>query len=160
MALSTRLGHGLLAGAAGTIALDATTYADMLIRGRPASRLPGEAAAQMAKRVGVDLQGDDDTAEARRDGLGSLLGYAAGVTVGVAGAFLLGGRRAATGTVLSRGLLLGAGAMAASMVPMTAQGLTDPRRWGVEGWLADIVPHAAYGLAAAAALDVLNRGAG
>jgi hypothetical protein len=39
---------------------------------------------------------------------------------------------------------------------MTAQGLTDPREWGLEGWLADVVPHAAYGLAAAAALRAVT----
>jgi hypothetical protein len=48
--------------------------------------------------------------------------------------------------------------MAASMLPMTALGLTDPRRWGVEGWLSDVVPHAAYGLATAAALRALEAG--
>jgi hypothetical protein len=160
MALRTRVAHGLLAGAAGTIALDAATYADMLLRGRPASELPAEAAAQMAKQVGVDLQGDDEPAGARRQGLGALMGYATGIAVGIAGALVLGDCRRAgrsgAGGVVSRGLLIGASAMAASMVPMTAQGLTDPREWGVEGWLSDIVPHAAYGLAAAAALETLS----
>jgi hypothetical protein len=157
MALSTRLRNGLVAGAAGTMALDAVTYADMLLRGRPASRLPGEAAAKMAKDVGVDLQGDDDATAARREGLGALLGYVTGAAVGVAGGLVLGGRhRPGAGRLVGRGLLLGAGAMAASMVPMTAQGLTDPREWGMEGWLSDAVPHAAYGLAAAAVLRVLS----
>jgi hypothetical protein len=156
MALSTRLGHGVIAGAAGTVALDAVTYADMLLRGRPASQLPAEAAATMAKRIGVDLQGDDDRAQARRQGLGALLGYATGATVGVAGAIVLGSGHG--GRLLGRALVLGGAAMAASMLPMTALGLTDPRRWGVEGWLSDVVPHAAYGLATAAALRALDGG--
>jgi len=155
MAFMTRVGHGLLAGAAGTIALDATTYADMLLRGRPASQLPADAAAKMAKQAGIDLQGDDEPTSARRQGLGALMGYAAGMAVGVGAALALGNTRR-PGGVVGRGLLLGVSAMAASMIPMTAQGLTDPREWGVEGWLSDIVPHAAYGLAAAAALEALS----
>jgi hypothetical protein len=156
MALTTRLGHGLLAGVAGTLALDATTYADMALRGRPPSRLPGEAAAKLAKQVGIDLEGDDEQTRARREGVATLLGYSTGAAVGVAAGVVLGGRRGGTGGVVGRGLLIGASAMLASMVPMTLQGLTDPRRWGVVGWLEDIVPHAAYGLAAAAAFEALN----
>ena len=156
MGLSTRLEHGLIAGAAGTMALDAVTYADMLLRGRPASTLPGEAAAKLAKQVGIDLQGDDDQTKARREGLAALLGYATGAAVGVAGALILGGgRRAGRGHLVGRALVLGGSAMAASMIPMTAEGLTDPRQWGLEGWLSDVVPHAAYGLAAAATLAAL-----
>ncbi|MCA1844149.1 MAG: hypothetical protein LC792_13385 [Actinobacteria bacterium] len=154
MTLATRLGHGLLAGAAGTMALDATTYADMLLRGRPASQLPGEGAVRVAKRAGVDLQGDDEPTRARREGLGTLLGYATGAAVCVAAAFVLGDR--AGRSVVAHGLTLGASAMLASMLPMAAEGLSDPREWGLEGWLEDIVPHAAYGLAAAAALRALS----
>jgi hypothetical protein len=102
--------------------------------------------------MGVDLQGDDEKTTARRDGLAALLGYATGAAVGVAGALVFGVRRG----VVGRGLLLGASAMLASMVPMTIQGLTDPRRWGLAGWLEDVVPHVAYGLAASAALEALS----
>jgi hypothetical protein len=34
------LARGLLAGAAGTLALNVTTYLDMAVRGRPASQAP------------------------------------------------------------------------------------------------------------------------
>jgi hypothetical protein len=156
MALTDRLGQGLLTGVAGTMALDATTYADMLLRGRPASRLPGEAAAKLAAQAGIDLLGDAEKTKARREGLATLLGYATGVTVGMAGALVLGGRRARRRSVLGRALLFGGSAMVAANVPLAMQGLTDPRRWGLEGWLEDVLPHAAYGLAAAAALEVLN----
>lgn len=156
MALTTRLGQGLLCGVAGTMALDATTYADMLLRGRPASRLPGEAAAKLAAHAGIDLSGDAATTKARREGLATLLGYATGVAVGLAGALVLGGRGSRQRSVLNHAVLFGASAMVVANVPMTLQGLTDPRRWGVEGWLEDLVPHAAYGLAAAAALEVLK----
>jgi len=43
--------------------------------------------------------------------------------------------------------------------PLVAAGLTDPREWGAVGWLSDIVPHAAYGAAAAATLRALRCGA-
>ena len=36
--------------------------------------------------------------------------------------------------------------MAGSDVPAVATGATDPKTWGTSGWLADIVPHAIYGL--------------
>jgi hypothetical protein len=40
-------------------------------------------------------------------------------------------------------------------VPMTLTGLTDPRTWGASGWLADLVPHLAYGFVAAAVYEAL-----
>jgi len=32
---------------------------------------------------------------------------------------------------------------------MAALGVTDPRRWDAADWLSDLVPHLAYGFAAA-----------
>jgi hypothetical protein len=37
--------------------------------------------------------------------------------------------------------------------PMVTLGLTDPRTWGLSGWVSDIVPHAAYGIASVRVLD-------
>ncbi len=108
-------------------------------------------------RLGQGLLTGVAATMARREGLATLLGYATGVTVGLAGALVLGGRPAGKRSVLSRALLFGGSAMLVANAPLTLQGLTDPRRWGVEGWLEDLVPHAAYGLAAAAGLEVLNR---
>ena len=56
------------------------------------------------------------------------------------------------------GLAVGAAAMAASDVPMTKTGVTDPNTWGSEGWLADIIPHALYGVALAYTFDALEGG--
>jgi len=84
---------GVLAGAAGTTALNALTYLDMAVRGRPSSGTPEQAVEQAASKVGTD-------------------------------------------------------------VPMVASGLTDPRSWGVAGWLSDIVPHIAYGYATAATVEL------
>jgi hypothetical protein len=57
--------------------------------------------------------------------------------------------------VVPAGCALGLAAMATSDVPLTASGLTDPRSRGAQGWLADLVPHLAYGLAAAGAYELL-----
>ena len=70
---------GAAAGAAGTTALNAVTYGDMLVRGRPASSTPSEAAARLADKAGIDLSArgeapDGPTAQNRRSGLGALLG--------------------------------------------------------------------------------------
>jgi hypothetical protein len=47
--------------------------------------------------------------------------------------------------------------MAAANGPMVAQGLTDPRTWGVAGWVSDVVPHVAYGLATAVTYRAVTR---
>ena len=33
---------------------------------------------------------------------------------------------------------------------------TDPTTWGVSGWLSDLVPHMAYGMVAAATLELID----
>ena len=90
----------------------------------------------------------------RLQGLGALTGLAAGVGIGA----LLGAARAAgwrPGSV--------AGATAATVEallgtngPMTVLGVTDPRTWPASSWVADIVPHLAYGAVTAAVLDRLD----
>jgi len=83
MALLRRLMGGAAAGAAGTTALNAATYLDMAVRGRPPSTLPDEMAGRLADRLGLDL-GDGEAARHRRSALGALLGPAAGVGIGAA----------------------------------------------------------------------------
>jgi hypothetical protein len=142
---------GAIAGAVGTLALDVVSYLDMLARGRPASSLPGEAAARLASTVGIELGPEDDPAtENRKTALGAVLGYSTGVAVGAAYGLLFRRHR-------RRGLVLGAAAMALANGPMVAQGLTDPRTWGVAGWISDIVPHAAYGIVTTRVLDRITR---
>ena len=48
-------------------------------------------------------------------------------------------------------------AMLAGNAPMTLLGVTDPRRWTAGDWLADLVPHAAYGVVTASVLEGLDR---
>lgn len=142
--------RGLLAGAAGTTALNAVTYLDMAIRGRPASETPRQLVETVTHELGVDVPGDGATRDNRLGGLGPLMGTAAGLTVGVVGAVLHVGGRWVPAPLAA--LLLGAAAMAASDVPLQQFGVSDPRQWGAPDWAADALPHLAYGAATAAAL--------
>ena len=143
-----RIVRGAIAGAAGTVALDAATYADMALRGRPASETPAALVSVLADLLGITPVGSeakDEAASNRRSGLGALLGYATGVGVGMLyGAFQGESGRA---TALA-GIGIGLAAMAASDVPIIALGVSDPRSWGVTGWAADAIPHLIYGLVA------------
>ncbi len=150
---------GAAAGAAGTTALNAVTYGDMLVRGRPASDAPSAAAARLAEMVGLDLSAENEapdgsTAQNRQSGLGALLGFAPGLGIGVAYGLV----RPHLGKVstLRAGAVLGLAAMIASDGPMVALGVTDPRQWDGQSWLSDIIPHLAYGLATVAAYEACN----
>jgi hypothetical protein len=146
-----RLAAGAAAGAIGTLALDVTTYADVVVRGRPPSQVPAETAGTLAEEAGVELD------ENRRRGLGALMGYATGVGVGA----LVGVLRPAPllrriPTAIAAGAV-GAAAMAAGDAVPVAQHVTDPAEWGTAGWLADVVPHAIYGVVTLLAFDRLVR---
>ncbi|HEV8192310.1 MAG TPA: hypothetical protein VGP82_12655 [Ktedonobacterales bacterium] len=88
--LYRKIVRGMVAGAAGSVALDIATYADMLIRGHPSSSVPAQLAGKLTEALHVDLDGDeteqrgDQVAEQRRSGLGALLGYATGLGIGAA----------------------------------------------------------------------------
>ncbi len=146
------LAAGLAAGAVGTVALNAATYLDMLGRGRPSSSMPADAAEKVGEMADVQL-GDEETAPNRQEALGALLGLVTGLCVGAV--YGLVRSKVDVPTWLAT-LGLGAAAMVGSDVPMTALGLTDPREWGAAGWAADVVPHLAYGAAAAAAYEIFD----
>ena len=136
-----------MAGAVGTLVLDAVSYGDMLVRGRSASDLPGRAATRLAEMGGLHLGPVGTEVRLNRaSALGALLGYGTGVAVGAAYGVLSG--RDTRGPLA--GLAVGTAAMVTANAPMVFQGLTDPRTWGMAGWISDIVPHAAYGLATVA----------
>jgi hypothetical protein len=138
---------GALAGAAGTTALNAVTYLDMALRGRPASSTPEDSVEKLADSLQVGIPGQGDTRENRLSGLGALSGLLTGACVGVA-------YGAATG-LLGRpplgwgSLLAGGSAMVAANGPMALSGITDPRSWSAADWLSDVLPHAAYGVVTA-----------
>jgi hypothetical protein len=147
--------HGALAGAAGTTALNAATFLDMALRARPGSSTPEQTVERGAELVGLRLPEDEDQRQARESGLGSLLGALAGVGAGAA----LGGMHAMTGRPASRTGTVGAAWVFAMVVgngPMTVLGVTDPRTWRPVDWAADVIPHLAYAVVAAATFDALE----
>ena len=151
----TAVVRGLVAGAAGTTALYATTYLDMAVRGRPSSDTPKRTVERMAELAHVQLPGDDSAREARSAGLGTVLGQAVGLTIGVTLAGLRERRLVSTrGGTLAVGWAL---AMVGGNGPMSLLGVTDPRAWTRSDWLADAVPHLAYAAAATAALETLEQ---
>jgi hypothetical protein len=138
---------GVAAGAAGTTALNAATYVDMAVRGRPASETPQQLVNAVAGKAGVDVPGRGQERDNRLSGLGPLAGDAVGVAVGaVAGvlhrALRARGRRLPAALSI---LLIGGAAMALSDVPLKALGISDPKAWAATDWAADVVPHLVYG---------------
>lgn len=145
--------RGALAGAAGTVALNAITYADMLVRARPASQVPAQVADMLADRAHLDL-GEDEQAANRAQASGALLGYVTGL--GVAILYALAPRPVQRLPRWVTGPLLGAAAMAGSDVPATVLGVASPTEWGSSGWLSDAIPHLAYGATTAAVHQALE----
>ena len=138
-----RILRGAAAGAAGTTALNAVTYLDMALRGRPASDTPEQTVARIAEVIHVRIPGEGAKRSNRLSGWGALSGLAAGVAVGMAyGAWhsVVGRPGRVTGPMLAT-----CGALVVGNGPMTALGLTDPRSWSLPDWLSDVVPHLAYG---------------
>jgi hypothetical protein len=151
---------GLAAGAAGTAALNIVTYLDMAGRGRPSSSVPADVAGELAGAAGVELasgQGEEaqEAAGNRREGIGALLGYVTGLGVGAAYGALRAGLERLPLPLAAAGV--GAAAMAGSDVPATALGVTDPRSWPPSSWVADILPHLAYGVVTVFTYDWLDE---
>jgi hypothetical protein len=150
--------RGAAAGAAGTTALNAATYLDMSVRGRPASSVPEDSVEKIADRAGRPVPGDEETKPNRLTGLGALSGIATGVGIGVAvGLVHAAGLRlpAPLGAVL-----VGGAAMAATDASMARLGISDPRDWSTSDWLADALPHLAYGLVTWTTLTALDHSKG
>jgi len=145
---------GVAAGAAGTTVLNAVTYLDMAIRGRGTSSAPEDTVEALVAKSGSRIPGDEDTRKNRVAGLGPLTGIFAGVGVGAA----LGLARTAGWRphVLTAGLATGLGAIAATVGPMAALGVSDPRTWTLQDWVSDVVPHVAYGVTVAAVAQALD----
>ncbi len=152
------LGRGILlgaaAGAAGTTALNAVTFLDMAVRGRPSSSTPQDTVEKLAERFHVPIPGDEGVHDNRVAGLGPLTGLAAGVGVGVllglAGSCGWRPGRAVSSIAAAVGALIG------SNGPMTVLGVTDPRTWAIKDWVSDVIPHVAYGAVTAAVLRGLD----
>lgn len=153
--LRRRLARGAVAGAAGTTALNLVTYADMALRGRGSSSTPEKTVEAAADAAGVSIPGDDETRSNRLAGLGPIMGAA----VGIGGGTALGLLRAVglRLPVVLGAPLVGAGVMAATDSAMAAAGTSAPTDWSSIDWLADGVPHVAYGLVTAWTIRELDR---
>lgn len=148
--------RGAAAGAAGTVALNAATYVDMALRGRPASTTPQQTVERLAGGVRIDVPGDEEKRSNRINGLGPLLGLATGVATGA----LLGGLRGVgvRPRLAASAVVTALVAMLAGNGPMAVSGVTNPRSWSATDWLADVVPHLAYGAVTAAVLELTEDG--
>lgn len=147
--------RGLIAGAVGTTVLNAVTYVDMAVRGRPASEMPARTVTTGLDLLDVDVPGRGAERQSRETAFGALAGITAGIGVGVASSLCR-----AAGLRLSPILgpaLTGAAAMAAADLPAAALGVTDLTTWSAEDWVADAVPHLAYGLATHQTLRAMER---
>lgn len=154
-----RVLRGAIAGAAGTIALDLTTYGDMLIRGRGASSVPAQVAGVLAQQLGITplaTSTEGTVADNRREAVGALLGYTTGVGIGVLYGVLRGQPRGDATPVA--GAAAGMAAMAASDVPIALTGVSDPATWSATDWLSDIIPHLVYGLVTVAVYEAIGEG--
>lgn len=154
--VASRIATGAVAGAAGTLALDATTYLDMALRGRPASSTPEQTVARIAGLLGMPLPEAGERRSSRLAAVGALLGIGAGVSTGVVLA-LLPSAAGPRGTVATTGAAW-AMAMVVGNGPMWALGVTDPRTWSRVDWATDVVPHLVYASAVVATLRQFERG--
>jgi F0F1-type ATP synthase assembly protein I len=147
--------RGAAAGAAGSTALNAVTYLDMVVRGRGTSSTPEQTVEKLAEKAHVRIPGDEEKRSNRVQGLGPMTGLVAGVGVGVGvGLLRAAGFRSQplVGTLLTT-----LGVLVAANGPMTVLGVTDPRTWSATDWASDIVPHLAYGAVVKTTMDAFDR---
>lgn len=155
--LVRRLATGVAAGAVGTSALNLVTYLDMALRGRPASETPAEAVMKIEEKAGITLAGerrDSEEESNRRQAFGALLGFLTGLGMGALYGLVRPSIRSIP--VAFAGAAVGLAAMAGSDVPATILGAADPNEWAAQDWVADVVPHLAYGFSTALAFDALT----
>ncbi len=93
-------------------------------------------------------------AQNRASGLGALLGYVNGLGVGIAYSLL----RSQTETISLplAGLGVGLAAMTASDVPLVLARVSNPKTWGLSGWVSDLIPHVIYGLVTVLTYEALR----
>ncbi|GGK99635.1 hypothetical protein [Mangrovihabitans endophyticus] len=146
---------GAAAGAAGTAALNAATYVDMVVRGRGSSSTPQQTVEALEDRLPVTVPGEGETRQNRVSGLGSLSGMVTGVGIGTVFGVL---RRAGVRPPAPVGAALaGVVAMASTDLSMAGLKVTDPRTWSAGEWLSDLLPHLIYGAVTYATLEALDR---
>ena len=147
------LSRSLAAGAVGTELLNVATYLDMALRGRGSSSVPRDDVQVLLDVAGVGLGEDEETAANRMTALATLLGYATGAGVAVAYGAVRPALRRLPRPIAAA--VVGLGAMAATDASSVALGTTDPATWTPQDWLADLVPHLAYGYGVVVTSDAL-----
>ncbi|GAA3352418.1 hypothetical protein GCM10017744_001310 [Streptomyces antimycoticus] len=144
----------LLAAAVIGLCLGLVSYADMAVRARPASTTPEETLRKLTARLHIRIPGTGERLGNRIAGLAPMTGFAAGL-----------GMRAVLGVARAAGwrpslrrqyVVATVGALIGTNGPMTVLGVTDPRTWGLAGWVSDIVPHIAYAVVTVHVLDGLQ----
>ncbi|TWV55868.1 hypothetical protein FRZ03_05705 [Streptomyces misionensis] len=148
------IARGCAAGAAGTTALNAATYLDMALRGRPSSSAPEDVVEKVTERAGHPVP-ETDGRDNRLSGMGALAGIAVGVGAGVAASLLH--RLGVRPPLWLGGPATGALAMALTDAPMAGLGVSDPRSWSATDWTADALPHLAYGLVTYGLISAAHR---
>ncbi len=151
------IARGLLAGATGILALDAYTYLDMFVRGRPPSDVPATVVQKLAEKLGLDAlaTADGDEPKHRRSGAGALSGYG----VGLGSAIAYSGIRPSTEAWLPwpiAGAILGLATLVVSEGSATKLGATDWSTWSASDWISDIVPRTLFGLCVAYVCEILD----
>jgi hypothetical protein len=137
----------MVAGAFGTLLINAATYVDMALTGRQASGTPAETVLRTTESLGVRLPDDGGRPEA----YGALAGMATGVGVGVVASLA---RKAGLRLPAPVGAVaIGALAMAGTDGAMAAEGISDPREWTATDWARDAIPHLIYGAGVRWAMD-------
>lgn len=147
--------RGMVAGAAGTAALNAVTYLDMAVRGRPSSSTPQRTVEAIEDHLPVSVPGEGDIRKNRVSGLGSLSGIATGVGVGAVFGLLRHAGVRLPGPVGAAAV--GLAAMTATDGSMAALKVSDPSTWSPADWLSDLLPHLVYGAVTWAVLAALDR---
>ena len=144
--VAAAVGKGLFAGAAGTVAMTASSTIEMKLRGRPPSTAPATAAAKV---LGVEPKGQKQ--EARFSNIVHWgYGTSWGAVRGLIAAAGLRGPRAA-------GVHFGA-VWGGEQVMLPALGVAPPLwEWGVEEVAIDALHHLVYAGATSAAYALLDR---
>jgi uncharacterized membrane protein len=145
--------RGLAAGAAGTAVLDAVTYLDVLWRGRAVSGTRERVVDALAGRTGREVPGRGAVRAHRRTALGALSGIGTGLAAGVLASVVRAAGVRFPGPVGA--VVTGAAAMAATVGPVAALGVSDPRTWTAADWMSGAVPHLAYGAAVQGVLSAV-----
>lgn len=145
-ALASAIGKGVLAGAAGTAAMSASSAAEMKIRGRQGSTVPAEVLCTL---LGVEAL---DAAHKAR--LTTLVHWGYGTALGVSrGALALAGLRGRRAAAAFFGVT-----WAGELVMLPAvDAAPPPTRWSAQTLAVGGFHHLVYALVTSATYDALDR---